>query len=97
MAESEASAIARAMGGDTLESALQARGITMPPFVRGDPASEEAWQLVSARWAAGFSGRVRVLVGSNVIGSDTVLSTIELPTAEANPLVTRIDYMYLAK
>ena len=69
----------------------------MPPFVKGDPASEEAWQMVSARWAAGLSGRVRALVGSGGIRNDTVVSTIELPTAETNPLVTRIQYIYMSK
>jgi hypothetical protein len=90
----EATAIARSMGGDTLEGLMEARGITMPPFVRGDPESEEAWQLASARYAAGLVGRVRVLVGSNGIGPDTVLNTIEVPTAETNPLVTNIKYIY---
>jgi hypothetical protein len=67
-----------------------ARGVDMPPFVRGNPANEEAWQLLSARWAAGASGVVRVLVGPGGIRPDTVLTGIELPTAEENPLVTRI-------
>jgi len=75
MREPEARAIARAIGGDMVESTLEARGITMPPYVIGYPASEEAWQLASARRAAGLSGRVRFLVGPGGIGRETVSVT----------------------
>ncbi|HEX6467799.1 MAG TPA: RHS repeat-associated core domain-containing protein [Streptosporangiaceae bacterium] len=86
----EANAIAHSMGGETLESLITARGIAMPEFIRGNAAIEESWGMVSARYAAQASGRVRVILGPGA-HPNTVWNLLERPTLEANPAVTQID------
>jgi len=86
----EANGIARSMGGETLESLIDSRGIAMPGFERGNAPIEEAWGMISARYAAQASGRVRVILGPGA-NPNTVWNLLERPTLEENPAVSQID------
>jgi hypothetical protein len=90
VAMEEAGALARSMGGTTLEDLLTARGIDMPKFTTEDPDIAEAWYLVSARYAAQASGLTRGIINPIVMDNPTVWNLLERPTLINNPLVTRI-------
>lgn len=76
-------------GGVTLESTLEERGISMPALDRSIPSSVQAWRQVSAQFASGAQGNVRVLYGAAVRIS-SIWAEIEYPTLIANQNVTSI-------
>ena len=65
-------------------------GIQMPAWeVATNSAVVQAWQNVSAQYAAGASGTVQAVIGSNLrLGN--VWETVELPALMNNPNVTQI-------
>jgi filamentous hemagglutinin len=75
--------------GTTLETLIEQNGIQMPAWDASNPAVVQAWQNISAQYAAGASGSVRAVIGSN-LRPGNVWETAELPTLMSNPNVTQI-------
>ncbi|MBC8722452.1 hypothetical protein F6X37_12815 [Paraburkholderia sp. 31.1] len=61
----------------------------MPAWDASNPAVVQAWQDISAQYAAGASGSVRAVIGSN-LRPGNVWETAELPALMNNPKVTQI-------
>jgi hypothetical protein len=84
-----AAQIAQQNGGTTLETLIAQNGIQMPAWDASNPAVVQAWQNVSAQYAAGASGTVRAVIGSS-LRPGNVWETAELPALMNNPKVTQI-------
>jgi filamentous hemagglutinin len=84
-----AAQIAQLNNGTTLETLIAQKGIQMPAWDASNPAVVKAWQNISAQYAAGASGSVRAVVGSN-LRPGNVWETAELPALMNNPNVTQI-------
>jgi hypothetical protein len=87
--EDIAAEFAAKTGRTTLEQLVEARGLRLPRFNPSDPATVRAWEDASRAFAQGARGTVRVVLGDSVKPS-SVWTTVERPTLEANPNVTRI-------
>ncbi len=79
----------RKHGGATLESTMEARGITLPPWDPSDAASMAAWRNASIEFARGARGNVRVLQ-EDLVRIRSVWARYEFPTLKGNPNVTSI-------
>ncbi|MGN9845178.1 hypothetical protein ACTMTI_44360 [Nonomuraea sp. H19] len=99
----EAAEIARSMGGTTLESLMDSRGI---PQAKWDPVAagwdpdetawdilkahvDDAWSKVSLDYARNASGEVRVVLGAS-LRPGNVWETTEFPALKRNLNVTKI-------
>ncbi|MEV0388217.1 hypothetical protein [Nonomuraea sp. NPDC050643] len=99
----KAADIARSLGGTTLESLMDSRGI---PQAKWDPVAagwdpdekawdilknhvEDAWTKVSLDYARNASGEVRVVLGASLRPGNVWEST-EFPALKSNPNVTKI-------
>lgn len=87
--DSTAATWASKNGGATLETTLARRGIALPAWDPGSPASVAAWRNASAEFAAGASGNVRVLQ-ADAVRVDSIWAQVEFPALKANPNVTSI-------
>ncbi|TCR62902.1 hypothetical protein [Rhizobium sp. BK376] len=87
--EDIAAQIAQQNGGTTLEMLIKQNGIQMPAWDASNPAVVQAWQDISAKYAAGASGTVRAVIGSN-LRPGNVWESAELPALIDNPKVTQI-------
>jgi hypothetical protein len=81
--------IAASQGGTTLEQLAKARGIDLPVWDAGNPASVQAWQDASRAFAGNAQGTVRAVIGDS-LRPGNVWETVELPALKANPNVTQI-------
>ncbi|MGF6604823.1 hypothetical protein P3T23_009579 [Paraburkholderia sp. GAS448] len=63
--------------------------VQMPAWDASNPSVVQAWQNISAQYAAGASGSVRAVIGSN-LRPGNVWETAELPALMNNPKVTQI-------
>ncbi|WFU13041.1 hemagglutinin repeat-containing protein (plasmid) [Rhizobium sp. CB3090] len=84
-----AAQIALENGGTTLETLIGQNGVQMPAWDASNPAVVQAWQNISALYAAGASGTVRAVIGSS-LRPGNVWETAELPALMNNPKVTQI-------
>jgi filamentous hemagglutinin len=84
-----AAQIAQLNNGTTLETLIAQNAIQMPAWDASNPAVVQAWQNISAQYAAGASGSVRAVIGSN-LRPGNVWETAELPALMNNPNVTQI-------
>ena len=78
-----------ANGGATLETTLAARGVKLPVWDTGNPATVAAWRNASAEFAAGAKGNIRVLQ-SDAVRVNSVWAEVEFPALKANPNVNSI-------
>ena len=76
-------------GGKTLEMTIMERGVKLPEFDPNNPAVIAEWRSVSAQFAGGASGDVRVLQGPTV-RVNSVWAQVEFPALKANPKVTSV-------
>jgi hypothetical protein len=81
--------IAKSRGGVTLESTIKDKAIEMPEWDFNNPKSIEAWENVSAEYAAQVSGEVRAVVGSE-LRPGNIWENVEMPRLINNPKVTKI-------
>ncbi len=81
--------IAQDKGGTTLETLIDQRSIKMPAWDTTNPDVVKAWKTISAEYAAGASGTVRVVLGAD-LRPGNVWETAELPALKSNPRVERI-------
>jgi hypothetical protein len=81
--------IATSQGGTTLEQLMKARGIDLPVWDAGNPASVQAWKDASCAFANNAQGTVRAVIGDS-LRPGNVWETVELPALKANPNVTQI-------
>ena len=84
-----ARSIAASQGGTTLEQLARGRGIELPVWDAGNPASVQAWQDASRAFAENANGTVTAVIGDS-LRPGSVWETIELPALEANRNVTQI-------
>ena len=84
-----AAQMAELNNGTTLETLIEQNEIQMPAWDATNPAVVRAWQNISAQYAAGASGSVRAVIGSN-LRPGNVWETSELPALINNPKVTQI-------
>jgi len=75
-------------GGSTLGSTVVSRGITLPVWNPGNPATVAAWRQAAIEFAAGARGNVRVLQG-DAVRLDSIWRD-EFRTLQANPNVNSI-------
>ncbi|CAI1495174.1 Uncharacterized conserved protein [Serratia quinivorans] len=81
--------IAKSRGGVTLESTIKDKAIEMPEWDFNNPKSIEAWENVSAEYAAQVSGEVRAVVGHE-LRPGNIWENVEMPRLINNPKVTKI-------
>jgi hypothetical protein len=86
--EDNAKMIARAQGKASLESLIEDRGITMEPW-SDDPAVQQSWKDISARYASGVSGDVSVVLGES-LREGNIWETVERGRLMSNLAVTSI-------
>ncbi|MEV5495152.1 hypothetical protein AB0M50_07095 [Nonomuraea fuscirosea] len=84
-----AAAIAREMGGITLETLMGIRGIPHGERNSTHPLMVEVWQKVAAAYARGVSGEVRAVLGQD-LGPHSIWKNVECPALMANPNVTKV-------
>ncbi|GIH25667.1 hypothetical protein Aph01nite_39770 [Acrocarpospora phusangensis] len=82
--------LARTLGGETIGAVMSLRGVVLPPSAPGEEA-EDAWAMLSARFAVACSGEVRVILPMDYdLATLNFWTLIERPLLERNPRVTRI-------
>lgn len=81
--------IASESRGTTLETLIEQRNIKMPAWDTNNPDVVSAWKTISAEYAAGASGTVRVVLGKD-LRPGNVWETAELPALKNNPRVEKI-------
>lgn len=80
---------ARLHAASTMESRLKKNKVNIPEWDFDERESISKWEQASRAYAAQASGRVRVIVGSNM-RANNIFETIELPTLKNNPEVTSV-------
>lgn len=87
--DSTATAWVSKNGGSTLETTVAQRGVSLPAWDAGNPAAVAAWRNASREFAAGASGKVRVLQ-ADAVRVNSIWAQVEFPALKANPNVTSI-------
>lgn len=81
--------IAKSVNGTTLEQLMAERGVELPVWDAGNPASVAAWENASQSFAEGAKGNVTAVIG-DMLRPGNVWETKELPALLNNSAVTQI-------
>ncbi len=81
--------IAKGKGGVTLETTIDANGITTPKWDFSNPSSMDAWDIASAAYAVQVSGEVHAIIGTE-LRPGNIWESVELPRLMDNSNVTKI-------